>query len=743
MKAHATPAATPVAAAEQVVAQSGHALDAHARAVLEPAFGADFSDVRVHTDAAAAEAAAGLDADAFVVGNHMVFGEGAYRPSTPSGQEVLHHELAHVLQQRGAPASSGPLDVGDVDSTAEWAAARGEVVPVASRLVQRTPQGQPATRWITDVYVDQAGQSQTVRWRWSNTGMDPRIAPCSAGKGHCCCEDPAVPACSAEDTRVNDSNYTPVGDFPVVRPRHSNHPPWWTEFVPDRAIALHQYTPVDGTPLSHGCVRMHDADARIVHGGARIGRTMVHVTGLPTPLCRTTSLQQEWAGDYTTATTESPDGEERKALRSAHGINDAGLTTELAAAGTPATGAGVASRIPRCLPGRGLEEDQVAAAPTRAVPTTPGLAPFVRNLRGATTEAQATTITRQFGRTLWQAARARAQRATNPDLDDRPLYWGRLRAQSAIRAWQPRIANAPDIRRRAIPRLLQVLEESSRGLDEYTFPTQRTGGRGAQAPGTKRIVVSGFDPFGGAQGSIDQANPSASAVLALDGTLVDGRTSSGGVVRGRVEGVVFPVRYDDFDRGIVERAVGPHLAGANPADLVMTISRGGSQFEVEEQAGRRRSSRARDNAGRRGNTMASGSSPVADAGPAIPGGTSADPEFIRTNASASTLAGLRGGIPRTGAIPEETDVQELDPSTGATARTATPTPGRLAVEGAGGGFLSNEIFYRVSRRRAATGAAVPVVHLHVPQLAGVDPPAERRAVVDTVRNIVAGALPTL
>jgi hypothetical protein len=763
--ARAAPA--PVAAAEQVVAEPGQSLDGDVRRRLESDLGADFSDVRVHADEQANAAAAGLDAAAFTVGPHVVFGAGAYRPDTPAGEELVRHEAAHVLQQRaGGGADTGPLEVGAVDTQAERAAAGGAapgVIAVNSRVIQRVPRGQAPAHFITDVFVNQAGQSQTVRWQWSDTGMDPRTAPCSAGKGHCCCEDPGVPACSEADTRIKDSNLTPVGDFRVVRPAHSNHPPWWTEFVPNRAIALHQYTPVDGSPLSHGCVRMNDADAHAIFDGARPGRTTVHVTGVPTPLCAKASLQREWSGDFNTAGTEPRDGEERTALRSAYGVDDAGLTTELAAAGSPATPASVAARIPRCLPGPGKEERDLAAAPAGTVPATAGLGGFTQRLRQAGSMREAEAATRLFGQSLWQSARARAQRARNPDLDDRPLYWARLRAQSAIRAWQPgwRGAN-PDVRRRAIPALLQILEQTSRGFDEFSFPAARPGGRGAAAPGTKRIVISGFDPFDGDMGSLDQANPSASAALALDGMPVTAPSSSGtGTVRGRVEAVVFPVRYRDFDAGIVENAMRPHIVGPPTADLVMTISRGGSQFELEEQAGGRRGSRSADNAGGVGNTVPvppaanpHATPPVppprpadvaaAAAGPQIPGGGPTDPEFIRTNVSPTTLAGMRSGIPRTGALHAETDIVDVNPATGVqSGPTPTHTPGNLAVEGSGSNFLSNEIVYRTSRLRVSTNSTVPVIHLHVPRLAGVDPPAERRAIVETVRRIIAGALPTL
>jgi outer membrane protein OmpA-like peptidoglycan-associated protein len=84
-----------------VVQSPGEPLDPPTRALMEPRFGRDFSQVRVHTDAEAAESARSVDALAFTVGRDVVFGAGLYAPTTSVGQRLLAHELAHVLQQSG------------------------------------------------------------------------------------------------------------------------------------------------------------------------------------------------------------------------------------------------------------------------------------------------------------------------------------------------------------------------------------------------------------------------------------------------------------------------------------------------------------------------------------------------------------------------------------------------------------------------------------------------------------------
>jgi hypothetical protein len=83
----------------------GTGLDPSTRATMESRFGADFSDVRVHTDARASQSAESVGANAYTVGNDVVFRSGHFDPGSPTGQRTLAHELSHVLQQR-----SGPVD---------------------------------------------------------------------------------------------------------------------------------------------------------------------------------------------------------------------------------------------------------------------------------------------------------------------------------------------------------------------------------------------------------------------------------------------------------------------------------------------------------------------------------------------------------------------------------------------------------------------------------------------------------
>lgn len=84
---------------------AGRSLAPAERAAPETSLGRDFSQVRVHADPQAAAAAGRAAANAFTLGNHIVFGAGQFRPDTPTGQKLLTHELAHTVQQGSSGAS--------------------------------------------------------------------------------------------------------------------------------------------------------------------------------------------------------------------------------------------------------------------------------------------------------------------------------------------------------------------------------------------------------------------------------------------------------------------------------------------------------------------------------------------------------------------------------------------------------------------------------------------------------------
>jgi Domain of unknown function (DUF4157) len=114
----------------------GQPLDERTRTDMEASLGHDFGGVRVHTGATASRSAESVQANAYTVGNDIVFRGGGYQPDTPSGRHLLAHELTHVVQQRSGPVdgtpTSGGVSVSDPGDRFEQAAEQ-----LADQVVQR------------------------------------------------------------------------------------------------------------------------------------------------------------------------------------------------------------------------------------------------------------------------------------------------------------------------------------------------------------------------------------------------------------------------------------------------------------------------------------------------------------------------------------------------------------------------------------------------------------------------------
>lgn len=112
---------------------TGSALPESTRSQMESSFGADFSNVRIHTGSDAQQMSEDLNAQAFTHGNDIYFNSGKYDTNSDSGKHLLAHELTHTLQQNGG---SEP----------------------AQRKIQRLPGWMSdAADWVSDTASDAAG----------------------------------------------------------------------------------------------------------------------------------------------------------------------------------------------------------------------------------------------------------------------------------------------------------------------------------------------------------------------------------------------------------------------------------------------------------------------------------------------------------------------------------------------------------------------------------------------------------
>ncbi|MET9032678.1 pyroglutamyl peptidase [Streptomyces mirabilis] len=312
---------------------------------------------------------------------------------------------------------------------------------------------------------------------------------------------------------------------------------------------------------------------------------------------------------------------------------------------------------------------------------------FARALERAGSFGQAERVVVRQGARLWQRAvdRAQGRGPAGGDLsrdDDRPLYWARLGMTREVRQWEPEFG-LTDTQR---ARLLTELEENSRGENTIRYP---------HAKGVKRILLTGFDPF-----TLDRdvriSNPSGATALALDGTTI--RTADGPA---RIETAVFPVRWQDFAEGTVERTLRRQLPRV---DLFTTVSQGRvGRFDVERTNGAWRGGFPDNENVSRTETI-----PVTD--------PASQPQWTST-----TLPYARIVAAPTGRFPvyDHTSVTEIPAGgTDPVVRPDGPTPGSTARAGGGGDYLSNEIAYRATLLRDRLGLhdSLPGGHVHTPVL---------------------------
>ena len=99
----------------QAARGGGQALPAQLRQQMGAAFGADFGGLHIHTDQRANTLNRALNARAFTTGQDIFFRQGEYQPGSRAGQELLAHELTHVVQQGGQPSIQRAED-GEVEA---------------------------------------------------------------------------------------------------------------------------------------------------------------------------------------------------------------------------------------------------------------------------------------------------------------------------------------------------------------------------------------------------------------------------------------------------------------------------------------------------------------------------------------------------------------------------------------------------------------------------------------------------
>lgn len=158
-----------------VLATAGRPLEPATRSWMEPRFGSDFSQVRVHDDGQAAESARAVGALAYAVGHHVVFDTFQYAPGTPNGRHLLAHELAHTLQDPGTGGLHASLAIGQPGDASEIAADRAADAVTRGEHVSVAPTGGGVVRRQVAGCTASAGDGADVRKVHCADGSDYRV----------------------------------------------------------------------------------------------------------------------------------------------------------------------------------------------------------------------------------------------------------------------------------------------------------------------------------------------------------------------------------------------------------------------------------------------------------------------------------------------------------------------------------------------------------------------------------------
>lgn len=365
-------------------------------------------------------------------------------------------------------------------------------------------------------------------------------------------------------------------------------------------------------------------------------------------------------------------------------------------------------------------------------------------LNGTTAPTDAALKTKGDG--LWTMAVTAVKSATTAALmvrmDDRLLYWTRLLCIGALRGYYAR--------------------KQSQGLDDLKLTKFEWPSRGFTQAGVidlgagtgRKAVVTGFDPFQ-LDGLPDATNPSGIVALWLSGS-----TQGGAVVRT----AIFPVRYKEFDDGLVESAVGSNLASIA---VLMSTSQGGIHYEVERYAGKNRFHPTTPGGIRDNNNVPStgGVVTVTTATGTITRDDLRVPPNLPSSSDSNGREFYESSLPYERVITADEDTRKLPgpqalatsytdntdfvldqgySTVGGSSHPSTPNrthvdshrknaeqpapfvdaahPGETSEAGSGSNFLSNEVFYRTARLRSKDRPALPSGHLHIPVLGNGNEP---------------------
>ena len=195
------------------LSQPGSALSPEIRDYYGEKFGFNFNSVRVHTDNAAQRSAEMVNASAYTVGRHVVFGRNAFDPYTLTGTRLLAHELAHVVQQDASDHIPTKINVEPASSIFEAEADRAaskamagthgqlfnQVKPgMGTDSIPRTSRTAPSLQRACLSAAECAAPQATLENFVADTTSKPENVSKAAKRNSACNKVPRDPACTSD-----------------------------------------------------------------------------------------------------------------------------------------------------------------------------------------------------------------------------------------------------------------------------------------------------------------------------------------------------------------------------------------------------------------------------------------------------------------------------------------------------------------------------------------------------------------
>jgi len=359
-----------------------------------------------------------------------------------------------------------------------------------------------------------------------------------------------------------------------------------------------------------------------------------------------------------------------------------------------------------------IEEQRIIKADKVIPSVTSALSERVNIFAEQVKKAKNLTVLSQLsirhGKGIWNDAKAYFKSTNN--FDDRPLYWARLKMTKALKATKAFKETLPDQQNK----LIWQFELYSRGQTDINFDKHTN----------KKILIVGFDPFL-LDRNIKQSNPSGMSAMLFDDLVISTEGHSA-----EIETLILPVRFKDFDQGIVEELLTPYFR-RNAVDMIITVSMGRNDFVLERFSGLRRSSLAPDNLNVI--TGASKNNPII---PLLNNKSLKGDEFLEFTLPADEMRTAGGFFP----IKDNRIVSTKNSTLEVIALTELIN--EVSVKGSGGGYLSNELSYRSLLLRDLYNPVLPVGHIHTPSVKGYDD-KKAKLILSQLKSILTKAVKTL